>query len=184
MIGVGLITGLAGCNSTGDGGGDGGPPDGDGQNGGTGQSGGGASETLGFGESYENAYGLVTTVHGIERADGVEYEGRGGGTVTRTAAAAEQWAVVDIEVVNGTEGPEYLPPSDVFELAAAGTRYRNAAIGAQGDRGYSAGEVAAGGSDRGRLLYQVPASLDVSDVALVYSNDTPEGTWSVRWEQA
>jgi hypothetical protein len=166
LTGVGLVTALAGCGGTGggggggDGGGDGAGNGGDGSGGGTG---GGTTETLSFGESFENPVGVVTTVHGIELQDNLEYESQYGGTVTQTPDDGMQWAVVDIGAANRSDSDASLPPSMVYELAAGETTHGNVSVDAAGDAGYTAGEVPPGDSSRGRLLYAIPAEFAVGD---------------------
>ena len=102
------MTALAGWGGTrgGDGGGDGAGNGDDGSGGGTD---GGTTERLSVGESFENPDGVVTTVHGIELQDNLEYESQYGGTVTQTPDEGMQWAVVDIGAANRSDSDAYLP---------------------------------------------------------------------------
>lgn len=136
--------------------------------------------SLSVGESYESPLQIVTSVAALELGDTYRDEGSDGNTKTEEASSGMQWAILEFEATNESGSSESLPPADAISVLAGNSQYDATDVN-EGDHEYEGGEVQAGVSRRGELVYEIPEALNVTDLEVAYSDNNVAGEWSVRW---
>lgn len=139
-----------------------------------------------FGDSYRTPTDLVITAENPRTADRYQYENWSGEIETHRAESGEQFAFVDITIINESDETRQSPNRLDFELIAGGQLHEPMSrFEYEREDGYDGlNDLPSGVLEDGVLPYTIPSDIDVSDLELYHTdfNYEADAEWEVRWD--
>jgi len=141
------------------------------------------SRQLPFGSIYESPNGVSMTAINIDFQDTYEWSS-GSYDYEEEPADGNKWAFLRFRAENTSGQPEYLPFNSDIVLLAGNSQYDSSVYQGGDITMYEGGEVQAGIVREGMILYEVPESLEKSDIQAAWSEDTYDGSIAVYWQHS
>lgn len=142
--------------------------------------------TQSFDDSYRTPTDLEITPSEPDLTTTYTYEDFAGETQTVTADSEQQFALIELRVVNEADDPREIPGADRFEIRSDDQQFAPLAGDAYeaDDRYNGQREISEGNVASGVLPFTIDRELTQTDLELLYSdtNFEQETTWETIWE--
>lgn len=140
------------------------------------------SKTLNFQGSYTSPDNIKIVVLGVGFLDSYDYS-IGDYNYTETASDGMKFAEVNVSATNKSGSPEWIPLKNDFAVLVGNQQFDYVIDRRDDSNIYEGGEVQAGVTRSGRILYEVPEDVEREDLQVAWSESYYEGDVAVYWSE-